>query len=220
MGRRRSERARNSDADASAATPSTSSGDPRARRTRERLHAALLALLREQPFESITVRDLSARADVNRATFYLHYRDKEDLVTRVFHDALDALARQAPTEPMSRENAEQALVGWFEHAAAYPDLYHLAIGRNDSANFLTQVRAHVERIIVRDAGAADAAPDQVPALMFGRYLASACLGVLGWWLEERMPYPPAQMGPWLLTLLERSHGGDAFGAPARSTSRR
>src|SRR5260370_16508644 len=54
--------------------------DRRIRRTRDALGDALVALLQETPFESITVQDVLDRAGVGRSTFYAHYRDKDDLL--------------------------------------------------------------------------------------------------------------------------------------------
>lgn len=58
---------------------STKSADQRVTRTRRRLGAALIALLHERPLRSISVQQLLRRARVGRATFYDHYRDKDDL---------------------------------------------------------------------------------------------------------------------------------------------
>lgn len=48
-------------------------------RTRDTLGDALVALMHEKNFDEITVQDLLDRAGVGRATFYVHYRDKQDL---------------------------------------------------------------------------------------------------------------------------------------------
>lgn len=53
--------------------------DRRVRRTRARLEQAMLELLQEKDARSITVRELTERADVNRGTFYAHYQDVFDL---------------------------------------------------------------------------------------------------------------------------------------------
>src|ERR1043166_356370 len=53
--------------------------DPRIRRTRDALGDALVALMQGRPFESLTVQDVLDRAGVGRSTFYVHYRDKNDL---------------------------------------------------------------------------------------------------------------------------------------------
>lgn len=58
----------------------TRRGDRRVRRTRTRLKEALLELIEERGYESITVRDLTERADVGRSTFYAHFDSKESLL--------------------------------------------------------------------------------------------------------------------------------------------
>jgi len=50
--------------------------DPRVRRTRQMLVQAFTELIREKEFQSITIHDITARADVNRSTFYSHFPDK------------------------------------------------------------------------------------------------------------------------------------------------
>ena len=57
--------------------------DRRVRRTRMRLQQAMLELLKEKDARSITVRELTQRADVNRGTFYAHYKDVFDLLKQV-----------------------------------------------------------------------------------------------------------------------------------------
>ncbi len=54
--------------------------DPRTRRTRALLHDAFLRLVKQKPFEEISVQDLTEAATVNRATFYAHYPDKYALL--------------------------------------------------------------------------------------------------------------------------------------------
>src|SRR5262245_58636567 len=64
--------------------------DRRIRRTRERLGAALIALLEEdKPIDQVTIREVLDRADVGRSTFYLHYRDTDDLLVSQFEEGLD-----------------------------------------------------------------------------------------------------------------------------------
>jgi AcrR family transcriptional regulator len=52
--------------------------DARVRRTRDALGDALVALMQEKPFDTITVQDVLDRANVSRSTFYTHYSDKDD----------------------------------------------------------------------------------------------------------------------------------------------
>ena len=50
--------------------------DPRVKRTREMLEQAFQSLLAEKGFDAVSVQDITARAGVNRATFYAHFEDK------------------------------------------------------------------------------------------------------------------------------------------------
>ncbi len=63
-----------------AAAASSQSQDLRARRTRKWLQAALIELMKEKPFPEIQITELTARAQVSRAAFYLHFRSKEELL--------------------------------------------------------------------------------------------------------------------------------------------
>lgn len=52
------------------------STDPRILRTRKLLQQALVTLMKERKFDTITVQDIAEAATINRATFYDHYPDK------------------------------------------------------------------------------------------------------------------------------------------------
>lgn len=54
--------------------------DPRIRRTRQLLQQALMDLLKEKSFQTITVQDIAERATVNRVTFYDHFEGKYALL--------------------------------------------------------------------------------------------------------------------------------------------
>ena len=57
--------------------------DLRVQKTKAALFRAFYDLLAEKSFESITVNELCERAMVRRATFYKHYRDKQDFLVGI-----------------------------------------------------------------------------------------------------------------------------------------
>ncbi len=75
--------------------------DRRVRRTRKQLQTALAALMWEKDLKDITVRELTELADVNRGTFYAHYKDLYDMRNQVEQE----LFRQL-TEVLSAYDAE------------------------------------------------------------------------------------------------------------------
>src|SRR5690348_13436851 len=69
--------------------------DRRKERTRQLLRDALLELISEKGYEAITLQDITDRANVARPTFYLHFKDKQDLLFSSIREIYDDLvARQ------------------------------------------------------------------------------------------------------------------------------
>lgn len=65
--------------------------DRRVRRTRRLLKQGLAELMQEKEFKNITVKDITDRMDLNRGTFYLHYRDTYDLLEKMENEVLEEL---------------------------------------------------------------------------------------------------------------------------------
>lgn len=79
---------------------------PRVRKTKKQLRLALMELLAEKSAKSISVRELAERADINRGTFYIHYRDVGDLLQRLedeMADRLTALCKEHKPEDSTGE---------------------------------------------------------------------------------------------------------------------
>src|SRR5215213_6428989 len=72
--------------------PDTKKTDARVRRTRDALGDALITLMQEKPFDTITVQDVLDRAHVSRSTFYTHYSDKDDLLMSDVDEFFEALS--------------------------------------------------------------------------------------------------------------------------------
>lgn len=51
------------------------------RKTKQAIHNTLKEMIYEMDYEQITIKELTARAQINRKTFYLHYHDLDDLLS-------------------------------------------------------------------------------------------------------------------------------------------
>lgn len=71
-------------------------------RSKKMIHDALADLLTQKPLDKITVTDVVSRADINRGTFYAHYRDIPDVVDHLIQQTFSAI-REAITEPMDEQ---------------------------------------------------------------------------------------------------------------------
>lgn len=181
-----------------------SPSDPRVRRTRRLLREAVLALAAERDFSAITVRDITRRAEVNRATFYLHYRDKDDLVAQ----SLDALFDEFTAEdrafvdahhPVTAGVVPPPVVDLFRHVGDRPELYRRLLAGSGSSAFAARLRAFHERQFLsvwQDMGLTAATGTPPPELR-ARFAATATQGVIGWWLESGREESVETMAAWL-----------------------
>src|SRR5262249_62033811 len=96
--------------------PETRSKDRRVQRTQSLLREALGSLLHEKDYDSISVREILDRANVGRSTFYMHFRDKDELLVSGMHDMLRSARSAAPP---SAAKPHDRIVGFslpiFEH---------------------------------------------------------------------------------------------------------
>lgn len=176
------------------------SPDRRVRKTRGRLHAALASLIHQKPYDDIVVKEILARADVGRSTFYAHFRDKDALLVSGIHDLLRAGDR-APLSLGSRtERLLRFSLPMFEHLerAAGPGGPHRtrqhAVGQHAVGQHAV-VHARLRDMLVEqlEAELREGAPGRrepvVPAALLARHVAATFVLVLEWWAEDGMRVP-------------------------------
>src|SRR6187551_699557 len=62
--------------------------DRRITRTKIAIRDALVFLIEKKGFDNLSVSEIAARANINRGTFYLHYRDKFELLEQTLNDVI------------------------------------------------------------------------------------------------------------------------------------
>jgi AcrR family transcriptional regulator len=71
--------------------------DRRVRRTQDRIRKALISLLLEKDINDITISELAGAADINRGTFYLHYRDIQDVFSQIEEELVGEFSQYITT---------------------------------------------------------------------------------------------------------------------------
>jgi AcrR family transcriptional regulator len=172
--------------------------DRRVRRTRELLRRALLLLIQEQGYDRITVQDLLDRADIGRSTFYAHYRDKDDLLLSGFEDIRSALGEErAAAEQAAGATSEflQPLRTVFRHVEDHRHVWQ-PLARKGGAEVVTRILRDNVTDLVREhlrsqfPGLGRNQPQLEAAVQF---VASACMGLLIWWLDNDVPYSAEEL---------------------------
>ncbi len=184
--------------------------DVRIQRTRRLLQQALIELSVEMGFATVTVRDITRRAMVNRSTFYRYYLDKFDLLNQ-YMDEVQAATAEAALLAEKAGHSSAVPPGLFvlvKHVEAHADFYRVMLSRNGDPAFVERFRENSEGryryLFSQVHSAADAkAP---PVEMKLAYISYAGVGVILWWLENDMPCSPEQLAIWLGQLSMTSAG--------------
>jgi AcrR family transcriptional regulator len=183
--------------------------DLRVRRTRKLLQKALLEAASEKGFAQVTVRDITERAMVNRATFYRHYEDKYDLLAHYMKELsgyIDSEGGEASPGDQSLPSLETpppGLAKLLRHIQTHADFYRVMLSKQGDPAFCAQsFRDYIEqgyrRLLSSQADPPD--PRGLPINLTVNYLLSAGIGAIVWWLENEQPYSPEQMAVWLYQL--------------------
>ncbi len=169
--------------------------DRRVVRTRQLLRGALLELILEKGFDAVTVQDITDRANLGRATFYLHYKGgKEELLLSNLESIYDELV--ARLKPLKREglrpSENRPSQVAFEHAAEHRDLYLVLLHSQAAATLAQRIREYLAGVIQQDLETW-ATDSPLPLEVIANYMAGSLIALITWWLEHDMPYPPAYM---------------------------
>lgn len=89
--------------------------DPRIIRTRTLIIDAFFELIKEKDFEAISIKDLTERATLNRATFYRHFSDKYALLEMILQQMMENKGFEKIKEQTSLdENTFHLLIDSFD----------------------------------------------------------------------------------------------------------
>ena len=165
--------------------------DRRIQRTRALLHEALGSLIREKAYDRISVAEILDRAKVSRSTFYIHFRDKDELLTSSMRALLlGALTahRAASADPAERMVAFSLPL--LSHIHEHRRAAETGLGERGRAILHEHLRRVLSEWIVqameedRDLRGSRAGRSPIAPELLARHLASTFVLILHWWLDR------------------------------------
>lgn len=184
--------------------------DLRVRRTQKFLWEALLSLLEERSFETISVTDICERAMVHRATFYKHYESKQDLVLQGIKSLISQLERETKREEKGKRESEphSRLVALFKQFARYNHFYKFLLYEENFTSLQrllleeleTSTEDRIKSHLLRNRKSVG-----IPPTIIVQFDTGAIVSVLVWWLKNDMPVSAEQMAGHLSHLLYKGN---------------
>lgn len=173
--------------------------DRRVRRTRHSLQEALISLILEKGYDAVTIEEITDRADLGRTTFYLHFRDKEDLFMYAIdticedfiekHEKLLALINTpASLQKVQLNLDERILYHIFAHARNHADLYQVMLRGEGSAKASKRFSSIIKEEVIKRLDGVARLNSKVPLEIFAVFFSGTLIELVTWWLEEDQPY--------------------------------
>ena len=170
--------------------------DPRVRRTRRLLRDALISLILKKDFASITIKEITDRAEVAYITFFRHYESLDQLLMEVLDEGLvelmthiEILAKQSDTSALETEGR---LI--FEYIGQKADLFRILLKSQSVTRIRRKVVRNIAAVFQKSCVPLERLGNQVTINMASNHIATSLLALIEWWLENNMKPAPAQMG--------------------------
>ena len=189
--------------------------DRRVQKTRKLLQDALIELVAEKSYESVSIREILERANVGRSTFYAHFQDKDQLLHSIL-DRLDELFEQhekqfldakknfGNTDIMNLTHEFSPTLSLFQFVGQNHRFFKAMLGNRGYGIFAKPVYdyvfAHVHGIFtkpIHDNAFAHLHESfkmlrshekygSLESEIAAHYFVSALMGILVWWVEKDM----------------------------------
>ncbi|MBN9219371.1 MAG: TetR/AcrR family transcriptional regulator [Mesorhizobium sp.] len=166
--------------------------DRRVARTRALLQDALIALIPERGYASITVEDICQKANIGRSTFYTHYTGKDELRSATLEAHLHSLSRRVSADEKTGNRLFEFSLPMFEHARAFRSLHH-ALLSSSGDTIHDQLRERIRRAVRTELTPKRIGDTGVPIEFAVQFISGAFLAVLAWWIAEQSRLSPTQI---------------------------
>lgn len=168
--------------------------DERVKRTCARLGTALIELIVEKPVNDVTVQDVLDRSGVGRSTFYLHFRDKDDLLVSQLEMFLEMMST-ALSVRKDKSHRVAPVAEMFAHIGNQNRLYRVLSDSGHLKDFFDLAEGYFARGIERrlaESGRLKNMPQRELAARASA-LSGSLLSLLRWWLDRGEKETPEAM---------------------------
>lgn len=169
--------------------------DPRTRRTRAMLRDALEQLASEKSFSSLSIKEVTSKAGLDRTTFYLHYSGLHALLedcARVLFDQMriEIYANKMVDFRQDSAALEPFVASVFRHLEKHEKFYKSMLGKQGDPFFRALFQELLSELIFEPI-AQRSTPESCPGQsdMTFIFFSAGFAGLASWWLEKGMPIP-------------------------------
>lgn len=167
--------------------------------TRSLLKDALVRLMQQQHISKISVSALCAAAGINRSTFYMHYTNQYDLLSKVEQEVMGNLISYLERQDLNSSNpiSGQVLTGILDYVKEDVELFKALLSENCDFDFQKNLLELAQMVSDQVNETLDLRTQEY-VKTFGL---NGVIAMLQKWMQGGMVEPSAQMAEFILRVL-------------------
>ncbi|WP_313886521.1 TetR/AcrR family transcriptional regulator [Bacillus sp. SD088] len=167
--------------------------DRRKKYTRKVLMDSFITLLKTKPISAITVKEICERADINRSTFYAHYKDQFDLLAQIEEEIITDLHMYLNQYNVEQEQEVLQLTErLLEYVVSKYEMFQVLLNENADHTFERRVMDVVRSFLIQSKITSDEVDANTSEYVI-TYLISGSIYVIKQWVANNMDQSPKQL---------------------------
>jgi len=170
--------------------------------TKERIRNAFFDLYAEKKIDRISIKEITDRAELNRGTFYVYYKDIYDLLEKTEDELIAELIvklRELIPRIIREENINPFLPP-LEFYQRYSKFLKILLGANGDPNFIHKIKTILKKTL-RELLQKEQIPEAENMEYVMEFISSAMIGIISHWLTNDMAIPIEKLGDMIKKIM-------------------
>ncbi|MCO8292746.1 TetR/AcrR family transcriptional regulator [Tetragenococcus halophilus] len=187
--------------------------DLRVIRTRKMILDAFMKLVSEKGYNNVTIQNIAEEAMINRATFYAHFKDKEDLYESIFDQSLNALTPLLDPAQVLQDNKiqlkkiKQILTQLRDVIYDNRDFFAIILSGNSLEAFRKKLASitYEKYIDIFDCLRITENDVEIPISFIIEFMSSIYISTLHWWIQNDNAMTSEELASLVIKLIGNGH---------------
>lgn len=163
--------------------------------TKDKIRNAFFELYATKKIDKISIKEITDKAQLNRGTFYVYYKDIYDLLEKTEDEIVDELmvkVKDLITMILRDRNLDPFLPP-LEFYQKYSKFLRVLLGENGDPNFIHKMKTIIKKTL-RELIQKEDIPFVENMEYVMEYVSSAQIGIISFWLQNDMDVPVKELG--------------------------
>lgn len=174
------------------------------RNTKRRLKEGLVQLLAEKSITQISVRELTELVDINRGTFYFHYKDIFDMLHQIEDDFFEQFSHVINREMETGNKDFPFIRDIFAFIKENSDIVAIMLGKNSDIDFVLRLKRLLLDRCEKHWREIMHITDDTELAVYSAFIVAGCVGIIKRWLDDGLEESVEEISKMAGTVIDAS----------------